>query len=371
MSVVAVVREGLAHARAGRLFAAEERLQEALSLSDHVDVAANLAAVFQLQGRPAQGAAVLRPYLPADTPHPVGWNTLGVCLLDQGELVEAADCFQRAAAQDPRSVLPLVHLHAATFSDRDLPRTRAPLEAAARIDDRDPRVRFHLGVLWGLLAPAAADRHHAVLPTEAHAWVNSWRFVLAHRDPETRFFGSTAATLRHAAAMATLPGAVVELGVRFGTSTRLLHAATGLPVHGFDTFSGLPQAWHTVPAGAYSTAGAVPHLGPGITLHKGLFSETLPGWVDRNRAPLRLLHVDCDLYESTAEALHLLAPLVRPGTVMLFDEYLMNPHWAEDEHKALVEVGESRGWSWRYAAFSLFSHQAVVVITGTAGRVSG
>jgi predicted O-methyltransferase YrrM len=189
--------------------------------------------------------------------------------------------------------------------------------------------------------------------------------VLDHRDLETRFFGNTAATLRHAAALATLPGSVVELGVRFGTSTRLLQFATGLPVHGFDTFSGLPQAWHTVPRGAYSTAGVVPELGPLVHLHKGLFSQTLPGWVERHRAPLRLLHVDCDLYESTAEALHLLAPLVAPGTVVLFDEYLMNPQWTEDEHKALVEVGQSRGWTWRYAAFSLFSHQAVVVITGT------
>ena len=75
-------------------------------------------------------------------------------------------------------------------------------------------------------------------------------------------------------------------------------------------------------------------------------------------------HVDCDLYESTAEALRALA-LIVPGTVLLFDEYLMNPHWQSDEHKALVEVGTALGWTWRYAAFSLFSHQAVVVVTGS------
>lgn len=365
MNVIEQVQAGLAHARAGRLFAAEEHLQEALSLSDHPDVAANLAAVFQLQGRPQEGAAVLRPYLRPGQPHPIGWNTLGVCLLDLGDLPAAADCFRRAYDPNSRSVLPLVHLHAALYNDRDLLGSRGALEAAARIDDHDPTVRFHLGTLWGLLAPQAAERHHAVLPPEADAWRSSWRFVLAQRDPETRFFGSTAATLRHAAALATLPGSVVELGVRFGTSARLLQDATGLSVHGFDTFSGLPQDWHTVPRGAYSTAGVVPDLGPMVHLHKGLFAQTLPAWVQEHRAPLRLLHVDCDLYESTAEALHLLAPLVSPGTVMLFDEYLMNPHWTEDEHKALVEVGRARGWSWRYAAFSLFSHQAVVVITGT------
>lgn len=365
MNLTEVVKTGLEHARAGRLFAAEERLAEALSNTSHPDIAANLAAVYQLQGRPLEGAAVLRAHIKPGTVHPVGWNTLGVCLLDQGALPEAAACFRVAAEQNPRGLIPLVHLHAALFDDRDTARSRAALEAAAAIERNDPTVRFHLGVLWGLLAPAAADRHHAVLPPEAAAWKSSWRFVLDHRDAETRFFGCTAATLRFAAALATGPGSVLELGVRFGTSTRLLRDATAGEVHGFDTFAGLPLAWHQVPAGAYSTGGTVPALGDDIVLHKGLFSHTLPGWVEHHPQPIQLLHVDCDLYESTAEALRILAPLVRPGTVLLFDEYLMNPHWEHDEHKALVEAGTALGWTWRYAAFSLFSHQAVVVVTHT------
>ena len=365
MNRTEVVRQGLEHARAGRLFAAEERLVEALSQASHPDVAANLAAVYQLQGRPDEGTRVLRAHIPPGMVHPVGWNTLGVCLLDQGALAEAAACFRVAAEQNPRSTLPLIHLHAALFDDRDTARSRAMLEAAAQIDLQDPTVRFHLGVIWGLLAPTAADRHHAVLPAEAEAWRSSWRFVLEQRDPQTRFFANTAATLRFAASLAEVSGTVVELGVRFGTSTRLLRDATNQPVHGFDTFDGLPIAWHKVPAGAYSTGGTVPALGPEIVLHKGLFSETLPAWVEAHPEPLRLLHVDCDLYESTAEALRALAPRIVPGTVLLFDEYLMNPHWQSDEHKALVEVGTALGWTWRYAAFSLFSHQAVVVVTGS------
>lgn len=365
MNVTDVVRQGLAHARSGRLFEAEERLLVALSETGHPDVAANLAAVYQLQGRPDKGTQILRAHLPAGSTHPVGWNTLGVCQLDQGDQHAAGASFRLAAEQAPGSVLPLIHLHAVLFDDRDTARSRAALDAAARIDRNNPTVRFHLGALWGLLAPAAAERHHAVLPAEAAAWTRSWQFVLEHRDAETRFFATTAATLRFAASIAALDGTVAELGVRFGTSTRLLRDATQQGVHGFDTFAGLPIAWHTVPAGAYSTGGAIPELGSEIVLHKGLFSETLPPWTEHHSAPLRLLHVDCDLYESTAEALRILAPRVRPGTVILFDEYLMNPRWEDDEHRALVEVGTEHGWAWRYAAFSLFSHQAVVVVTGT------
>jgi len=156
---------------------------------------------------------------------------------------------------------------------------------------------------------------------------------------------------------------VLELGVRFGTPLGLLQGALAQPVHGFDTFEGLPEAWHSVPAGAYSTGGRVPALGAGVPLHGGLFADTLPPFLMDNPGAARLVHIDCDLYSATATALEALAGRVVPGTVLVFDEYLMNPRWREDEHKALVEVGQRSGWTWRYAAFSMLSHQAVVEIT--------
>jgi tetratricopeptide (TPR) repeat protein len=372
MSAARLAREGLDHARAGRLFAAEAALRAALAARPTADLAANLAAnlagVLQQQGRPAEACAALYPHLKAGAPHPVGWNTLGVALLDLGDLEAAAGCFARAHAQDPTAVLPLVHLHAALFDDQAPGPAREALERAAALDRLHPPSRFHLGVLWGLLAPAAAERHHALLPPEAAAWRDAWAFALAHRDPGTRFFASTAATLRHAAALAPPEGFVVELGVRFGTTARLLQAATGAEVHGFDTFEGLPEAWHTVPAGAYSTGGQVPELGPQVHLHRGRFAHTVPPFAAAQPGPARLIHVDCDLYASTLEGLEPLVPHLRPGTVLLFDEYLMNPNWREDEHAALVELGARHGLRWRYAAFSFFSHQAAVVITGVGGR---
>ena len=141
--------------------------------------------------------------------------------------------------------------------------------------------------------------------------------------------------------------------------------ASSVKVVGFDTFEGLPEAWHSLPAGAYSTGGRVPDMGEGVTLHRGLFSQTLPPFLDGHDGALRLAHIDCDLYSATETALEALAPRVTPGTVLVFDEYLMNPRWREDEHRALVEVGKRHGWTWRYAAFSLLAHQAVVQVTET------
>lgn len=48
----------------------------------------------------------------------------------------------------------------------------------------------------------------------------------------------------------------------------------------------------------------------------------------------------------------------------MFDEYLINDWWREDEYKAFQEAVAQRGWRYEYLAFSLFTGQAVVQILG-------
>ena len=81
-----------------------------------------------------------------------------------------------------------------------------------------------------------------------------------------------------------------------------------------------------------------------------------------NRGPVSIIHIDCDLYSSTKEALILLAPWITSGTILIFDEYIMNPKWEQDEHKAFVEVAQHNGWKYEYHSFSVFCWQAVVKI---------
>ena len=56
-----------------------------------------------------------------------------------------------------------------------------------------------------------------------------------------------------------------------------------------------------------------------------------------------------------------------PGTVIVFDEYVMYPGWRTGEYKAFVEAAEDHGWSFEYLAISLGTCQAVVRITDVAG----
>lgn len=55
-----------------------------------------------------------------------------------------------------------------------------------------------------------------------------------------------------------------------------------------------------------------------VRLLEGWYRDTLPG------APIRrlaLLHLDCDMYESTILALHSLYPKASPGGYVIVDDY--------------------------------------------------
>jgi len=133
-------------------------------------------------------------------------------------------------------------------------------------------------------------------------------------------------------------------------------------VHGFDSFEGLPEQWHVQPKGAYSTCGEVPEVPPNVELHIGWFDATLPVFVGKNDQPVRFINVDCDLYSSTKTVLDQLAPRIQPGTVLVFDEYVGNDRWRQDEFKAFQEAVVEHGWRYEYLAFSVTDFQGSVRI---------
>ncbi|MFO0626159.1 MAG: class I SAM-dependent methyltransferase, partial [Polyangiales bacterium] len=151
-------------------------------------------------------------------------------------------------------------------------------------------------------------------------------------------------------------------GVRHGASARVLAAACD-EVHGFDSFAGLPEAWQGMPPGAFSLEGRAPPLPPNVVLHVGPFSETAPAFARALRAPVRFAHVDSDLYASAATALDAIADRLGPGAVVLFDEYLGNARWRDDEHRALAEASAKFGWTTEVVSRSWVTGQAAFRVT--------
>lgn len=149
-----------------------------------------------------------------------------------------------------------------------------------------------------------------------------------------------------------VPGDIIEFGVASGTSLMAFvrmndifnkmrpHAIARKHVHGFDSFEGLPDlddsidlATKAAQKNADMTAGgfdssetfsqllAFAKSRKSCDLHKGWFSETVPKFLAENpHAAFSLIHIDCDLYSSTKDALEPTIERLSPGGVILFDE---------------------------------------------------
>ena len=162
-------------------------------------------------------------------------------------------------------------------------------------------------------------------------------------------------------------GLVCEFGVASGRSLRQIQELLplGTPIHGFDTFTGLPQAWGNEPAGAYSTGGVIPSMEGEVYFHKGLFADSIPEfWKEvPDDTFVAFANIDCDLYSSTLDVLEALHGRIVGGTILVFDEYLGHATWRQDEFRAWRECCKRFGWQYEYLAFSLATNQAVVRVT--------
>lgn len=139
----------------------------------------------------------------------------------------------------------------------------------------------------------------------------------------------------------SLEGMIMEFGVFSGNSIRLL--ANRYPtrtIHGFDSFIGLPEHWTRGDTNSFSAGtfkvNELPSVPSNVKLHKGWFNETIYQFLNSHvMENIALLHVDCDLFSSTQTVLTLLAPYIKSGTYILFDELYNYPGYEEHELLAL------------------------------------
>jgi len=149
-------------------------------------------------------------------------------------------------------------------------------------------------------------------------------------------------TLRHIVNQLTPDGYALEFGVAEGTSLNII--AQQMPVVGFDSFDGLPEDWGPYPRG--SRACAAPEPPDNVRLVKGLYADTLPLFDFSSVDPIKLVHIDCDLYSSTVTVLEHVGPHLKPGCFVVFDEWLGNDWYVDHEQKAWREYVDRHPMSW-------------------------
>lgn len=206
------------------------------------------------------------------------------------------------------------------------------------------------------------DTHDITRELQRRALAETADFVSAHMEMVTPYpdrFALYEATIQRIA----FPGLVCEFGVFQGESINYI--ADRLPraeIYGFDSFEGLPEDWRAeVKAGHFKVQG-LPAVRKNVRLIQGWFDQTVPPFLAEHPEPAAYLHIDSDLYSSCKTVLDLFAPRIRPGTVIIFDEYFNYPGWKQGEYKAFEEFVAARSALFDYIGYSARDEQVAVVI---------
>ena len=166
-----------------------------------------------------------------------------------------------------------------------------------------------------------------------------------------------------------LDGLWMEFGVFTGRSLEQFSRKAPNEIYGFDSFEGLPEYWDSDnPKGCYSLGGKIP---PGyivgdnhsmfdsnlpqnwkpwpknVKLVKGLFSETLPKFLEKFEGDAAFVHIDGDLYSSAKDVLDNLKLRFKTGSIVVFDEILDYPEYREHEIKAFAEFLLETGFGYK------------------------
>ena len=123
----------------------------------------------------------------------------------------------------------------------------------------------------------------------------------------------------------------LEFGVASGVSFKwwLEHNLNpASQFHGFDTFDGLPEDFGPYKKGAFGSNFSIPMIDDVRgQFHTGLFQQTLPKFLPNfDNSKKTILMLDADLFSATLYTLATLAPHLKKGDIIFFDEFVVPTH---------------------------------------------
>lgn len=331
----------------------------------------NLGVCHQDYFQPERAIDYFRAAIRLHPDYAAAYNNLGVSLSEAGLAGEAIACYKKAQKLDPSFAESFYNQHALVLNSENLSDAISCLEKAYKIQPQNHSYRFFLGMLHdyaghteqarALFSESEGD---ALFKADLDAW-NYLKSVKNFSSTQSMpiMMGIAARTFKFAMDHTNPDGLVMEFGVFNGKSIRQIAALTKGPVHGFDSFEGIPEDWNHETSGSYSTEGIIPEVPVNVMLHAGWFEDSILKFIQKESGAIRFMNIDCDLYSSTKTVLDALARQVVPGTVMVFDEYIGNVSWRDDEHKAFVEAAQTYGWQYEILSFSFVTKQVAIRIT--------
>jgi O-methyltransferase len=181
--------------------------------------------------------------------------------------------------------------------------------------------------------------------TKLSAWVNKNKRIAYNDFPAKWDYNKRYALYEWVINQENLASATInymEFGVADGHSFRWFLQQNKNPDSrfcGFDTFTGLPEDFGVYKKGTFNTNNNTPEVSdPRAKFYQGLFQQTVPGFLKQlNNEHKNVIMMDADLYSATLYALSSLAPFLKKGDIIFFDEFAVPTH----EFRAFYDFTQS------------------------------
>jgi tetratricopeptide (TPR) repeat protein len=339
----------------GELQKAKDCFEKAIEINpNNANSHNNLGIIFKESGVHQKAKGCFEKAIKINPNYAEAYNNLGVIFQELGEFQKEKDCFEKAIEIDPNYKNAYWNLHGLS---KNIDGALLTLKKLNKIDINFTEAKIMIAALEGFKGNftmfddilSSSDSNHQIsrsvkwvfsLPKLPNIFFNRWLFfdaVIKLANNSRPFY---------------------EFGVWNGDSFKYL-IKTFKKGFGFDTFSGLPEDWHSQKKGNYSSFGSIPKIEGGEFI-VGKFEDTLPDFFLEERPMASLINFDADLYSSTLCALNYSNQVIDEKTILVFDEFIMNGKWEEDEFKALNEFCDNLGYSYEVLAVSFFTKQVAV-----------
>ena len=343
----------------GQLDASIEAYNSALAIKpDYAEAYNNMGNALKKQGKLDLAIEAYNKALSLKPDYADAYNNMGNTLKEQAKLEEAIEAYNKALAIKPD--------HADTFwnlsgTAENISESKKWVEQCLMADPRHLNAKLTLSALQFYEGDTSEFNALVQTPFKDHPHMRS--FAWAFELPELpELFFHRWALFDRMVELSKKARPFYEYGVWRGEAFQYL-IKTFKKGYGFDTFEGIPEDWHDEKAGTYSSDGNIPQIEGGEFI-VGKFADTLPGFFSEPRPMASIINFDADLYSSTICALNFSKPVIDEHTILIFDEFIINKNWEQDEYKALNEFCLNNNFTYEVLAISFSTKQAAVRLIG-------
>ena len=314
----------------------------------------NLGIIYKELGDYKKAKSYYEKVIKINPNHADTYNNLAIINEELGQTQNAKENYNKAIKINPKHSIALWNSHILAF---DINEALSILKKISEIDNQNIKAKIMIGALEGY--KGNYELYNILLKSDnsEHPYMRSIKWIFSLPKLPEIFFNRWS-FFDAMISLSDISKPFYEFGVWNGVSFKYLIKAFK-EGFGFDTFTGIPETWHNEPVGNYTNFGAIPNI-KGGELIVGRFEDTLPKFFQEKRPIASLINFDADLYSSTICALNNSIDIIDNNTILIFDEFIMNNNWEEDEFKAINEFCENLKIDYEVIAFSLATKQVAI-----------